>query len=131
MSEVYFNKVMKNQHGGVILLDDHLYGYSDNRGWTCQDFKTGEAVWSEEEKLGKGSIAYADRRFYLLSQDEGTVVLIEASPKGWTEHGRFTLPRDSKIRQPKWLIWTHPVISGGRLYLRNQNLLFSYDVEAD
>jgi outer membrane protein assembly factor BamB len=131
VSDVYENKIMKNHHGGVILLGDHLYGYSDGRGWTCQDFETGEAVWSEEEKLGKGSIAYADGRFYLLGQDEGTVVLIEASPKGWTEHGRFQLPHDSKVRQPKWLVWTHPVISGGRLYLRNQDLLFSYDIEAD
>jgi outer membrane protein assembly factor BamB len=131
VSDVYFNKVMKNQHGGVILIGDHIYGYSDQRGWTCQNFKTGEAVWSEEEKLGKGSIAYADGRFYLLSQDEGTVVLIEASAEGWKEHGRFTLPYDSEIRQPKWLVWTHPVISNGRLYLRNQDLLFSYDIKAD
>jgi outer membrane protein assembly factor BamB len=131
VSDVYFNKVMKNRHGGVILLGDHLYGYSDNRGWMAQDFKTGEAVWSEEEKLGKGSIAYADGRFYLLEKDEGTVVLIDASPEGWMEHGRFQLPYDSKIRKPKWLIWTHPVISGGRLYLRNQDLLFSYDIKAD
>ncbi len=131
VSDVYFNKVMKNRHGGVILLGDHLYGYSDNQGWMAQDFKTGEAVWSEEEKLGKGSIAYADGRFYLLEENEGTVVLIDASPEGWMEHGRFRLPYDSKIRQPKWLIWTHPVISGGRLYLRNQDLLFSYDIKAD
>lgn len=131
VSDVYFNKVMKNQHGGVILLGDHLYGYSDGRGWTAQDFKTGEAVWSDKEKLSKGSIAYADGRFYCLSQDEGTVVLIDASPEGWNERGRFQLPYDSKLRAPKWLIWTHPVISGGRLYLRNQDLLFSYDVKAD
>ncbi len=35
------SKVMKNHHGGVILLGDKLYGYSDGVGWTCQDFKTG------------------------------------------------------------------------------------------
>jgi outer membrane protein assembly factor BamB len=131
VSDVYVNKVMKNQHGGVILIGDHLYGYSDGAGWTCQDFKTGEAVWNEREKLGKGAIAYADERLYCLSQDEGIVALVEASTQGWKEHGRFQLPYDSKLRQPKWLVWTHPVISGGRLYLRNQELLFSYDVKAD
>jgi outer membrane protein assembly factor BamB len=131
VSDVYVNKVMKNQHGGVILIGDHLYGYSDGAGWTCQDFKTGEVVWSEKEKLGKGAIAYADERFYCLSEDKGIVALIEASAKGWKEHGRFQLPYDSTLRQPKWLVWTHPVISGGRLYLRNQELLFSYDVKAE
>ena len=63
-SDVYVNKKMKNQHGGVILLDEHLYGYSDRIGWVCQEFKTGEIVWSEKTKLGKGAIAYADGRFY-------------------------------------------------------------------
>ena len=130
VSDVYSNKVMKNHHGGVILLGDHLYGYSDGRGWTCQDFATGEAVWSEKEKLGKGSIAYADGRLYCLGEDEGTVALIDASPSGWKEYGRFRLPEDSKLRKPMWRIWTHPVIVGGRLYLRNQDLLFCYDVRA-
>ncbi len=130
VSDVYANKVMKNRHGGVILLGDYLYGYSDDRGWTCQNFETGEEVWREEEKLEKGAIAYADGRLYCLGREEGTVALIDASPKGWKEFGRFQLPADSELRQPRWLIWTHPVITGGRLYLRNQDLLFCYDVKS-
>ena len=131
VSDVYANKVMKNRHGGVILLGDYLYGYSDDRGWTCQNFKTGEEVWREEEKLEKGSIAYADGRLYCLGRTEGTVALIDASPKGWKEFGRFQLPFDSELRKPNWLIWTHPVISDGRLYLRNQDLLFCYDIKGN
>ena len=121
---------MKNQHGGVILLDGKLYGYSDKIGWVCQDFNTGKIVWSEKQALGKGSIAYADGRFYCFSENEGTVVLIDASPGGWKERGRFTLTLKSKLRQPRWLIWTHPVATGGRLFLRNQELLFCFDVGA-
>jgi len=129
VTDVYANKVMKNQHGGVILLGDHLYGYSDQRGWTCQDFATGETVWTEEEKLGKGAIAYADGRFYCFTEKEGWVVLIDATPSGWNERGRFQLLPDSKLRQERWRRWTHPVVTGGRLYLRNQELLFCYDVQ--
>lgn len=129
-SEVYFNKVMKNHHGGVILLDGHLYGYSDGPGWVCQNFKTGAEVWAEKKALSKGAIAYADGMFYCLSEDNGTVVLIEASPKGWKEHGRFKLEPQTKLRSPQGRIWTHPVITGGRLYLRDQELLFCYDVKA-
>ncbi len=128
VSDVYFNKVMKNHHGGVVLLDGHLYGYSDGRGWMCMDFAGGEEVWSEKEALGKGAIAYADGRFYLLGEQDGTVVLIDASPEGWKERGRFQLTPDSELRQARWLFWTHPVISDGRLYLRNQELLFAYDI---
>jgi outer membrane protein assembly factor BamB len=123
------SKVMKNHHGGVVLVGDHLYGYSDGVGWTCQDFKTGALVWGEKAKLGKGAIAYADGMLYCLDESNGTVALIEASPKGWSEHGRFTLSPLSTIRNPQGHIWTHPVISNGRLYLRDQDLIYCYAVK--
>jgi outer membrane protein assembly factor BamB len=130
VSDVYFNKVMKNHHGGVILVDGYLYGYSDGPGWICQDFKTGGQVWAEKNAFGKGAVAYADGMLYCLAESSGTMVLAEASPKGWKEHGRFKLNPQSTQRSPRGKIWTHPVITGGRLYLRDQELLFCYDVKA-
>jgi outer membrane protein assembly factor BamB len=122
--EVYANKTMINHHGGVILLGEHLYGYSDGKGWVCQDFKSGEEVWSDKS-LGKGAIAYADGRFYLRSEGgPGTLVLIEASPKGYVEKGRFNQPDRSKRNS-----WPHPVIADGKLYLRDQNVLLCFDVK--
>ncbi|MGB8168335.1 MAG: PQQ-binding-like beta-propeller repeat protein [Chthoniobacteraceae bacterium] len=120
------NKVMKNHHGGVVLVGDHLYGYSDGVGWTCQDLENGALVWSEKAKLGKGAIAYADGMLYLLDEANGTVALIEASPAGYKEHGRFKLDPQTAIRSPQGKIWTHPVISNGRLDLRDQDLIFCY-----
>jgi len=130
VTEVYFNKVMKNHHGGAILLDGHVYGYSDGPGWVCQNFATGEQVWAERSALGKGAIAYADGMFYCLAEGNGTVALVEASPKGWKEHSRFKLEAQTAQRSPQGHIWTHPVITGGRLYLRDQELLSCYDVKA-
>ena len=131
-TEVYFNKEMINHHGGVILVGDYLYGHSDRpvNGWLCQNFKTGEKVWLEKDALGKGAITYADGMLYCLAEKDGTVVLIDASPKGWKEHGRFKLDPQTTQRSARGKIWTHPVISGGRLYLRDQELLSSYDVTA-
>lgn len=129
-SEVYFSKTMINHHGGVILVDGHIYGYSDGNGWTCQNLMTGEKVWVEKDALGKGAIAYADGKFYCLGEKDGTVALIDASPKGWKEHGRFKLEPQTTQRSPRGQIWTHPVIVGGRLYLRDQELLSCYDVKA-
>ena len=124
--QVYANKVMVNHHGGVIRVGDHVYGYSDGKGWTCQEFKSGKAVWQNKEKLGKGSIAYADGRLYLRGEDgKGTVALIDASAEGYTERGRFNPPDRSDKNS-----WPHPVISGGRLYLRDQDVLLCYDVKA-
>ncbi|TWT48334.1 outer membrane biogenesis protein BamB [Botrimarina hoheduenensis] len=126
---VYENKLMKNHHGGVLLVGDHLYGHSDSVGWLCQDFVSGERVWRERSALGKGAIAYADGRFICLSEDTGEVVLIEASPEGWNEKGRFTLTPQTELRKPKGKIWTHPVIADGKLYLRDQELLFCFDLQ--
>jgi outer membrane protein assembly factor BamB len=129
VSEVYRNTVMVNHHGGVILVGDHLYGFSDgNRSWVCQDFKTGREVWANKS-LGKGAVAYADGMLYCLEENSGTVALVEASPKGWSEKGRFKLAPQTNQRSAKGKIWTHPVISNGRLYLRDQELLVCYDVK--
>jgi outer membrane protein assembly factor BamB len=121
-------KLMKNHHGGVIKVGDYLYGHSDNVGWLCMEFATGKQVWKEKEALGKGAIGYADGKLYCLSEDDGQVVLIDASPDGWKEHGRFTLDPQTKIRKDKGKIWTHPVVANGKLYLRDQDLVYCYDV---
>ncbi len=127
-TDVYVNKVMKNHHGGVVLIGDHLYGYSDGVGWICQDFLTGELVWNEREALGKGCLTFADGKLYLVDERDGTVALVDASPAGWKEHSRFTLSPQTEQRSPSGRIWTHPVVANGRLYLRDQELLMSYDI---
>lgn len=128
VTTVYENKVIKNHHGGVILVGDHLYGHADP-GWVCQNFKTGAEVWSHRD-FGKGAVAYADGMLYCLEEGSGTVVLVEASPAGWKEHGRFKLDPQTKIRSPQGRVWTHPVISNGKLYLRDQDLIYCYDIKA-
>jgi outer membrane protein assembly factor BamB len=126
-------KVMQNEHGGVVLVGGYVYGYSDGKGWVCQEFKTGKLVWNEKNQLdGKGSLTCADGHLYLYS-DEGVAALIKATPMGWEESGRFDLPEKSKVPELRKTsrtagIWTHPVVANGRLYLRDQDLLFCFDV---
>jgi outer membrane protein assembly factor BamB len=128
--EVYANKNMVNHHGGVILLDGHLYGYSDTKGWICQDLKSGEVVWANK-KFPKGSIVYADGCLYCYSQNDGTLALIEASTAGWKEKGRFKIAAASTQPRPRvpTNVWTHPVVANGRLYLRDQEILCCYDIK--
>ncbi|MGB0580606.1 MAG: PQQ-binding-like beta-propeller repeat protein [Limisphaerales bacterium] len=129
VSDVWVNKVMKNHHGGVILVGDHLYGYSDGPGWTCQSWDTGEEVWAEKRALRKGAIYYADGKFILLEETSGRVALIDASSKGWNEISRFQLAPKSSNRHPKGKIWSHIVISGGKMFVRDQDMLVAYDVK--
>src|SRR5262249_2450053 len=124
------NQNMVNQHGGVVRVGDHLYGYSDSKGWVCQDFNTGAIVW-QHRGFPKGSLTFADGNLYCYAEDSGTVALVEASPSGWTEKGRLTIPQRSKnpsVRKGDKNVWTHPVVANGKLFLRDQELIFVYDV---
>jgi outer membrane protein assembly factor BamB len=124
--EVYFVNAMQNHHGGMIVVDDCLYGASGgNEGGflVCIDFKSGEVLW-RDRKAPKGSLAFADGRLYLRAED-GELVLIEPSRERFIERGRFDQP--DRTESPAW---THPVIANGRLYIRDQDLLLCYDVTA-
>jgi outer membrane protein assembly factor BamB len=119
--EIYFTREMENHHGGVVLVNGYLYGYN-NSILTCLEFATGKRIW-RDRSVGKGSVAYADGHLYILSEDN-VVGLVEATPAGYREKGRF------EIRDQRWPSWANPVVSGGRLYIRNQGTLASYDVRA-
>jgi len=118
--EIYFTKDMRNHHSSSVLVGDYLYGFS-SQILTAMKFDTGEIAW-RDRSVGKGSLVYADGRLYCLSEN-GVVGLVEASPAGYKEVGRFRIPQDSLPT------WTHPVVSGGRLFLRDQDTIYAFDVK--
>jgi outer membrane protein assembly factor BamB len=123
----YANKVMENHHGGVVLVGEHIYG-SAPKGLVCQNFKTGKESWAEK-KVGKGSVIAADGCLYCYGEKDGTLICVEANPTKFVEKGRFKIPQTSKMRAPSGLVWTHPVIADGKMYLRDQELLFCFDLK--
>ncbi|HLW64204.1 MAG TPA: PQQ-binding-like beta-propeller repeat protein [Gemmataceae bacterium] len=129
VEKVLSNKSVQSRDGGVVRVGDHFYCYSENQGWVCHEFKTGKLAWAERDKLGRGSLTYADGCLYCCSEKGGTIALIEASPKGWIEKGRFKLPRESTKRRQLGGLWTHPVIANGRLYIRDQEFLYCFNLK--
>ena len=121
-TEVYFNRNMRNHHSSSVLVGNHLYGFSSTI-LTAMGLDNGEVTW-RDRSVGKGSLVYADKRLYLFSED-GVVGLAEARPDAYRELGRFNLPALSGTTT-----WTHPVVSGGRLYVRDQESIFAYNVKA-
>jgi outer membrane protein assembly factor BamB len=112
--------LMDNHHGGVVLLDGYLYGAGDNeRGWFCLDFMTGKQMWKAP---GKGSLTYADNRLYCL-EEKGTMKMIQAVPGRYELVGSFDVPEGGK-----GMYWAHPVVCGGRLYIRHADQLYAYNI---
>jgi outer membrane protein assembly factor BamB len=127
---VYVNKNMVNHHGGVVLVGDHLYGFSDASGWVCQHFKTGETIWKQRVRdVGKGTALAVNDRLLLQDERTGLLTLISASPEGWQEYGRMAFPERSEVASSDKMVWTHPVVVGGKLYLRDHDLIFCYDLK--
>ena len=94
-------KSMENHHGGVVLVDDTLYGFTKVSGgnWMAQDLKTGKTLWMERGRPNRsGSISYADERLYCYNAKEGTVVLVEPSRERWQPKGVVKLPRPNRDR---------------------------------
>jgi len=123
VEQVWKSELLDNHHGGVLLLNGHLYGSGhESRGWFCLDFKTGRQLWRAP---GKGSLTCAGDWLYCLDE-KGTVALVKATADKWQEAGSFRLPRGGK-----GLYWAHPVVCGARLYVRHSDQLFAYDIGKD
>jgi outer membrane protein assembly factor BamB len=119
-AEVYFNKDMRNHYTTSVLVGEHLYGFS-SAIFTAMNFMTGKVAWSHRS-VGKGNCIYAEARLYCLGED-GVMGLIDPTPAGYKEISRFEIPRGSNPT------WTPPVIADGKLYLREQDNLYCYNIK--
>lgn len=127
VEEIYSNGKLPAGLGGVVKVGDYFYG-SGSTAAMCVEFKTGTVKW-EERSLGAGSLLVADGRIYSHAES-GDVVMFEPSAAGYREKGRFTPPGLPKRANPMEKAWTYPVIAHGKLYIRDKENLWCYDVKA-
>jgi len=120
--EAYASTQFQIHHGGMVLVGEHVYGCGDQGTLRCVELATGKPTWTDR-CVGKGSIAFADGHLYCRGEN-GTVALVEANPTAFKEVGRFTPPVTTGNK-----CWSHPIVSGGKLYLREQDALFAYTVK--
>lgn len=123
VEEVYASSRLPTGIGGAVLVGDHLYG-STGQGLVCVDFKTGEIVW-QDRSIGASAICVAEGNLYLHG-DDGDVALVEVNPEKYVEQGRFSLPEQPDRGRSK--AWEYPVVANGHLYLRDLNVVWSYDI---
>ncbi|MCD6304028.1 MAG: PQQ-binding-like beta-propeller repeat protein [Planctomycetes bacterium] len=128
------NPALDNKQGGLVLVNGRIYGYAErlNRStpWMCIDFRSGRTIFASAPvqssyRYRNGCLTYADGMFYLYS-DDGKMVLAKATDDGFVVTGRLRL-KDPGERPT----WAHPVVCGGRLYLRHGDALSTFNVEAE
>lgn len=124
VEKVWQTDLMDNYHGGIIFHDGYFYGSGDSsRGWFSIDLLTGKQMWKSSP--GMGSLTYADGLLYLYNEN-GTMKLVKASPEKYEVTGEFQVPRGGAGPY-----WAHPVVCGGRLYLRHADQLYVYNVNIE
>jgi len=125
LEELYSGNKLPIGLGGVVKVGDYFYG-SSSQSAMCVEFKTGTVKW-EERAIGPCSWLAADKRIYLHAES-GDVALIEPTAEAYREKGRFSPSNPPTRGQAK--AWAYPVVANGRLYIREQNSLWCYDVKA-
>lgn len=129
----WHNPTLDNKQGGLILTDNKLFGYAESQNrsapWMCIDFKTGKDIFKSAPvkssyKYKNGCLTYADGMFYLYA-DNGKMALAKPTPDGFEVTGRLEIK--DRGRNPTW---AHPVVFGGRLYIRYGDRLAAYQVAA-
>lgn len=122
VSKAWEDEKLDPHHGGVVLFEGFIYGAGTERErWMCLDWQTGEVKY-EHKWLGKGSVTYADGMLYCYEEKKGTVGLVKASPEGFEIVSSFVVSEGTGEH------WAHPVVSGGRLYIRHGDALMAYDI---
>jgi hypothetical protein len=119
--KVWKSELMDNHHGGVILHNGFIFGSGSNsKGWFCLDFLTGRQAWNAE---GKGAVTFADGMLYTLDERSGIMRIVMATPEKYEKTGEFKVPKGGES-----MYWAHPVVCGGRLYVRHGDMLFAYNI---
>ena len=116
---VYHNRNMKNHHGGMVYVDGHVYGSSGDI-LTCINLRSGKPTWRQRSM--KGSVVSADGKI-VFRHENGRVVLLQVNSDAYRELGHFQ--QQDRSDRPAW---SHPVIAGGYLYLRDQDKLLVYNL---
>ena len=111
----------------TLLVGDHIYaGHGHNKGFPiCVELESGKVAWGGDirnEGTDSATVLYADGRIYFRYQN-GMIILIEASPGGYAEKGTLEIP---EVTLPSW---PHLAIAGGKLFVREQDTLYCYDVK--
>jgi len=117
VEELWQTRLMRNHFSSSVVHDGTIYGF-DNATLKAISVEDGKLAWAKRG-LGKGSLILVDGHLLVLS-DRGKLLAVEASPEQYTEKG--------SVQALDGQSWTAPVLSKGRLYLRNHTEMVAFDL---
>ena len=124
---VWHREDLDDCHSGALLIENRLYGTACRLGgkqFYCVDFLTGKDI-KVDKTMGKTGITYADGMIYALNH-QGTMSLLAVTGDGFETVSSFKLNK-----KPANSYLAHPVVCGGRLYIRCGPDIFAYDISAN
>jgi outer membrane protein assembly factor BamB len=116
--------VLRTKFCNVVLHGEHIYGLSDGI-LECVELATGRLVWTSGRRVwkeggyGQGQVLGVED-LLLVQAESGEVALVEATPSGHRELGRFAA-LDGKT-------WNNPSLYGRYLLVRNAEQAACYEL---
>jgi len=132
----YPSPVLEVHFSTPVLHQGHLYAFSGRNEpdatFRCAELATGKLKWSRDEswrphsspqpaRFGRGSLILADDKLIVLGEG-GRLGLFRPNPGRPEELDAWQVP---SLRYP---CWAGPVLSHGRLFLRDENRLVCVDL---
>ncbi|MDO4586743.1 MAG: PQQ-like beta-propeller repeat protein [Planctomycetia bacterium] len=121
--EIYNVREVDNKHHGLILDNGFIYSTTDKGALSCVEMKNGKMKWQNRRLRAVSDLAFADGHLILRTEKSGELILVEANPEKYVEKGRFQQPDRTDQNA-----WTYPLILDGKLFIRDQDKLFCYDL---
>jgi outer membrane protein assembly factor BamB len=122
VEELWRHRVPDTHHGGVVLVDGHIYGTLSGGKLACIPWRGRKPNWIDGHRI-KGAVIAAGGMLYIYDE-RGNVHLLRANPQELEAVSRFRVSHGSGQH------WAHPVICGGRLYIRHGAAIACYDIAA-
>ena len=121
--EVWTTTKISPYFNDLVVHDGHLYGF-DGNFFTCISLEDGESKW-RARGYGSGQVLLlADQGLLLVLSETRQVSLLKATPEQHTILGKFL------ALKLKGKTWNHPVIAGGKLFVRNGEEMACFELRA-
>ncbi len=116
------DEVLSNHYNTSVKVGDYLYGVHGREEaggeLRCVEWKTGKVDWTKPG-FGCAHLIAADGML-IAAVESGELVLLEATPKAYTERGRF-----AALDKPRHAV-AAPALADGLLFVRNDKKLAAW-----